>query len=724
MLIEISAFTAVLELIIVVFTVAACTLYFSLRHFIRAQDLNTGFRIILLGLLTLAGFSCIDVYAYIAFPRFLTNNLNWFIHDLHNQEWFVYLLPLSGLFCAIGLLTLLNVYSVRSKKHTQGILDKNIKSTLEKLREELSKTNPKIPEILKDPSLLELAYLLGEKNFRTLFYESPGIFLSINKDNTIRDINLYAKKRLQISSGDVIGQALANFMSREDLTIFENFIESGIANTLTSETCEIKLNIRSKPTWVRISCRLMVEADKEEYLLLICQDVSDSKEMEKTISTNATHDNLTGLHNRHALENYLNEIFNEQSLFTEPAALIYFDVDQFKIVNDTCGHVAGDELLKQFVAVITEHCKKLDFFARISGDEFAIVKKNVNPEQAVELAETVRSTAEDVTFSWDAHSFRQSVSVGVALTSPRVCTLTDIFGAADAACAQAKETGRNRVILHKETRDAGQDSRNDMLWVSRIQQAFSSDRLELYFQPIVDLKNPLNGYIHYELLIRYKGDDGRQVSPDRFLPAAEKYGISNQIDLWVLTTALDFLQRHPEHTRELHCCSINLSANSLGNFQVRSAVKALMENLEFPTNKICFEITESSAIQSLNDAMGFIDEMKTLGCKFALDDFGTGFSSLGYLKNLDVDYLKIDGAFIRDIVSDNIDRAMVTAIASIGREMEIKTIAEYVEDEQVLKTLIPLNVDLGQGYGLARPMNLEEAVEYYKHGAVSPVSSF
>lgn len=721
MLIDDTFFTITLDFTVVAFTLAACYIYSTEHYLITFQKLNLGFRMLLLGLIALSLFALVDLAHLLTRKSAGEASLATYIQLLRVHPLFVYLLLLGAIFCGAGLLKLLLGFVVRTKKYTQGVRGKELELRLGELTNQLASTNPKIQEIVQDPLLVKLAFLLSEKKFYTLFYESPGLFVSINEDLSIREINHYSAELLGIDSGDLVGEVIDKYVVKEHRKKLREFLQDAFKSN-QQVLNDVRLHLPERDIWLRIYAKVMQDFNEESFLMLVCQDVSRSKQMEQQISIHAIKDNLTGLYNRHALEQFLNDIFNEQSLFTEPAALIYFDLDQFRVVNDTCGHIAGDELLKQLVAVVQENCRSADMFARISGDEFAIVKKNVTVDKAMELAETIRSAAEDVTFSWDQHSFRQSISVGVALTSPRICTLTDIFGAADAACSRAKEAGRNRVILHTESRDAGQDSRNDMLWVSRIQQAFASDRLTLYFQPIIDLKEPMNNYIHYELLLRYIGEDGRHIGPERFLPAAEKYGISNQIDLWVLTTALDFLQRHPAHTARLQCCSINITANSIGSHQTRSAIKVLMENLDFPTNKICFEITESSAIQSLTDALEFIDEMKMLGCKFALDDFGTGFSSLGYLKNLDVDYLKIDGTFIRDIVTDEIDRAMVTAIADIGRAMKIKTIAEYVEDEEVLKTLIPLNVDLGQGFGLAKPMPLENAVAFYRGGITTPVS--
>ncbi len=702
-----------LELTLTAFFFVVLYFYWRERFLISLQRLNLSFRFILLGLAILNIYALIDIFTRISELYWPDSELSQTLAQTHLHALYKLFLLFGTCLVAGGILALLKLFTYKAKFQTKGFSGKQLELRMGDLINQLSVKNPRIQKIVHDPSLIHLAFLLSEKKYHTLFYESPGIFISLNKDLTIREINHYSGEVLGVSSGDMIGKIIQNYIKPEDRSEFSQFLDQAY-ETPDQKPCEIRISLRQRLLWIRIFARVLRDFDDEPYLLLVCQDVSRSKEMEAEISSHAIKDKLTGLYNRHALEQCLNKVFEEQSLFTKPAGLIYFDVDQFRIVNDTCGHVAGDELLKQMVAVIKKYCGKTEMFARISGDEFAIVVKDVTVENAMELAETIRSSAEDVTFSWDDHSFRQSISVGVAITSPRICTLTDIFGAADAACSQAKESGRNRVVLHKESRDAGQDSRNDMLWVSRIQQAFSNDRLALFFQPIIDLKEPLNNYVHYELLIRYIGDDGRNVSPERFLPAAEKYGIANQIDLWVLTSALDFLQKNPEHTASLSCCSINITAHSIGSHQTRSAIKLLMENLPFATNKICFEITESSAIHSMKDAVEFIDEIKSLGCKFALDDFGTGFSSLGYLKNLDVDYLKIDGTFIRDIVNDEIDRAMVTAIADISRAMKIKTVAEYVEDDEVLKTLIPLNVDLGQGFGLAKPMPLENAVNFYK----------
>ncbi|MBU2984369.1 EAL domain-containing protein [Saccharophagus degradans] len=523
----------------------------------------------------------------------------------------------------------------------------------------------------------------------------------------IAQINTVLCEHLGLTQAAVIGTPFSKHIASADQAIWQELTAHSDASGSTAQIALLAANNK------QIQGKLSLQAiPANQELLVTFENQHQLLQYATEIEYRKTHDELTGLNNRKALEAYLNKTFESQSLFSKPIAMIYINVDQLKVVNDTCGHIAGDELLKQLVHILKNTDVTYDYLARVGGDEFALIKEDATIEQAEEVAEIIRSTVEDISFSWDDKNFRQSLSIGVALSSPRLCTITEIIGAADAACEQAKVAGKNRVHVHKDTRAASEDSRHQMRWVSRIQQAFIEDRFELFFQPIVALHHS-DQYVHYELLIRYRDENNRFVSPNAFLPAAEKYGLSTQIDLWVLTTALDFLASNPEHTYKLQCCSINLSAHSLSSHQTRSAIAQLIIGCGFPPEKVCFEITETSAIKNLDEATAFIEEMKLIGCRFALDDFGTGFSSLGYLKSLNVDYLKIDGAFIRNIVHDKIDHAMVTAVASIGKEMHIATIAEFVENEEIKSTLSQMAVDYGQGFGFAKPMPLNDAVAYY-----------
>lgn len=586
--------------------------------------------------------------------------------------------------------------------------------TLATRNEELEIHNSKLQQVLTDQQTSRSALLRSEKRFRTLFDKSPTLFTTVNALQTITDINLYGARLLGFDTASLVGQPLSMLISVEDAYKTQTFIDKCFTEPDHKMDIEIRMicNDMTK-LWVRVAASVIHQQGEEDCLLLVCQDITESKQLAENLSYQAEHDDLTGLYNRRALESFLDRKIAAQMGHSTPLAMICIDVDQIKVVNDTCGHGAGDEYLCQLVQLINRQQRQFDFFARIGGDEFALVICETSKREAEELAEVIRNAAEDHLFEWEGKSYRQSISLGLALTSEQIRTRRDIFAAADSACFSAKQGGRNRVVVHADKPGRFNTNRSDMLWVTRIQNALMNDRFELYFQPIFPLFTSEQHYIHYELLLRYVDDQGKHISPDNFLPAAEQYGLANQIDLWVLTSALDFLQRNLEHTNALACCSINLSGRSLESHQSRMAILQLIMTAEIPPEKICFEITETSAIHNLNEVMEFISELKVHGCRFALDDFGTGFSSFGYLKNLDVDYIKIDGSFIRDILSDRLSKAMVKAMDSIGTELGVKTIAEYVENEDIQHALQEMNICYGQGFGLAEPMPINHLKKYY-----------
>ncbi|WP_019605424.1 putative bifunctional diguanylate cyclase/phosphodiesterase [Teredinibacter turnerae] len=595
--------------------------------------------------------------------------------------------------------------------------------TIATRNKELEINNHTLQRVLEEQQDSRRALTESEQKFRTFFDESPAVFVSLGRDHRIKEINRYGAAALGYGPKELIGETFETIVSPEDYSTQEHYLEDGF--TSAQGTSEIELRLLRNDTqslWTKVSASLVNSPEREDTLLLVCQDISESKELAESLYYQARHDDLTGLFNRRALENFIAEKLEIMSPVGKPLALIFMDIDQLKVVNDTCGHRAGDEYIRQLVQRIGEHHGQFDFFARAGGDELAMVLIDTSPTEAVEMAELARNIAEDFSFSWQDQSFRQSLSVGVALTSRNIRSLSDIMAAADAACYTAKQQGRNRVVVQEDTPELLDANRSEMLWVSRLQTALMRDRFELYFQPICDLRHRHSGYIHYEVLIRYVDDDGTHRTPDNFLPAAERFGLTNQIDLWVLTTTLDYLDRHPAHTRALNCCSINLSAHSLASHQSRSAIKQLVMTAQFPKNKLCFEITETNAIHNLQEAVEFVNDLKILGCRFALDDFGTGFSSFSYLQNLAVDYIKIDGSFIRDIINNEVGRAMVKAMNAIGRELNIGTIAEYVESDEIIAELIHMDVAYGQGFALAKPMPVSMMEEYYRENITAPLS--
>lgn len=555
----------------------------------------------------------------------------------------------------------------------------------------------------------------ANEKFRTVFYHSPAWFLVIDAQQHIVEANIRLANFLACDRAELIGQPLKNLIKKEDLQLIKGLTPERIRSKGPEFTIDIRLNHAvHEALWVKVIPQIITFASEKEDVLLLLQDIRESKQLSEKIAFHSQFDELTLLHNREGLETYLAQTLDVTSDKYGQIALLYIDVDQLKVVNDTCGHHAGDQLLQQLVAVIGEASESRDFFARMGGDEFALVKTNCSEEQAKQLGESVRSAAEDFTFTWQGQQYRQSVSVGIALSCDEINSIIDLIGAADSACYTAKEHGKNRVAMYNGSIETNFRSHRDMQWVSRLQKAIQSGAFELYFQPIEKLTPGPKPHVHYELLIRYVDDQGQHILPQHFLPAVERFGLSEQIDLWVLTTALDYLDKHPEHTKILDCCSINLTSQSIANPRIRSAILQVVQSYSFPLEKICFEITESSAIQNLAEAKEFVRELKTLGCHLALDDFGTGFSSFGYLKYLEVDYIKIDGSFVRDITSDRFDRAMVSAINNIGKEMGIAIIAEYAENASILKVLHHLEIDYAQGNAIAYPLPMYTLESYYQ----------
>ena len=596
-----------------------------------------------------------------------------------------------------------------------------LKKQLRKLQRDHDETISDIESLKKELDVLyenhykrEISGSQSIDSYRKIFDLSPLFYFELSDENEINDVNRYACKALNYSFGELVSSRFLDIVVPAERTTIENTLRTLRHSPIADSSFETKFKDRNRnPISVNVTLQIIPRGAKIA-TYLFCQDVSESRELSDVLAFQATHDDLTELYNRRALEAY----FDEKIALTEEnqdIALIYFDVDQLKVVNDTCGHTAGDQLLKQLVAVLKQVCEPhVDIFSRIGGDEFAIIKSHCDLESATVLAEELRNAAEDFTFSWEGKSFRQSISVGVAVSKRIDAGLNDLLSSADAACYMAKESGRNQVRVNDVSSvNTMFDHRQGMLWVSRLDKAIKNGDFLLNFQPIVQLDSPYSSYIHYEVLIQYVDENGKRVPPGNFLPSAERFGKSTDIDLWVMTETFDFLRRNPEHTRQLTCCSINLTSHSIANHRSRGAILALMKTNSFPASKICFEITETSAISNLSEAIEFIQTLKSLGCRFALDDFGTGFSSFGYLKNLDVDYLKIDGSFVRDIVDDKVDKAMIRAISEIAQEMGIETVAEYVENEKIVRELKKVGVDMGQGYGIAKPMPLDALHEFY-----------
>ncbi len=428
-------------------------------------------------------------------------------------------------------------------------------------------------------------------------------------------------------------------------------------------------------------------------------DISSRKAMELKLEYQATHDTLTALYNRNKFETLLQKMLSGSLLEKGNQALLYLDLDQFKVVNDTCGHTAGDVLLRQLSNLLKADLCDACTIARLGGDEFGVLVDSCTLESATAIAQSLLDTINTFHFIWQDKHFDIGASIGlVMLESELKSDVSGALGAADSACYIAKDLGRNRIHVYQWTDKDLTTRRTEMNWVSPITQAIQHDQLQLWRQKIVPLT--ANGKTHYEVLVRMELEDNELVPPGVFIPIAERYGLAPAIDRWVIRNTIALLGERAE----LDCVTgINLSGASFTDESLPAYIEKLLVKYTVAPELICFEVTETAAITNLIRAQVFITTMRSLGCSFALDDFGSGMSSFAYLKNLEVDYLKIDGEFVRNIDTSKVDRAMVQAINQVGKAMGIQTIAEFVESEEILAELTAIGVDYGQGYVLHKP---------------------
>jgi diguanylate cyclase (GGDEF)-like protein/PAS domain S-box-containing protein len=443
--------------------------------------------------------------------------------------------------------------------------------------------------------------------------------------------------------------------------------------------------------------------------VLIFRDVSVARDFARQRSWEAAHDVLTGLVNRREFESLL-----EMSVATARNAgkhhvVCYMDLDQFKVVNDSCGHAAGDDLLKEIAGLLQSRIRKSDTLARLGGDEFGLLLDGCSLERAQFIAADLLAAVGDFRFNWAAKIFTIGVSIGLATVTGDSSSSGEVLSRADTACYWAKEQGRNRVSVYRIGDSDMAARRREMGWIARINSALAEDRFTLYHQRYLPLNRAAGARKHLEVLLRMIDEEGNLVQPGSFLPAAERYNLMPAIDRWVVGTV--FARYHAlvaQRGGEPLTCAINLSGTSLNAVGFLDFIRQQALEHALPPQSICFEITETAAINNLRKAGEFITECKAMGFLFALDDFGTGTSSFGYLKNLPVDYLKIDGGFVKNLERDAVDKAMTETINRIGHIMGIKTVAEYAENDAIIQELKSMGVDYAQGYGVCMPTPLFE----------------
>lgn len=559
-----------------------------------------------------------------------------------------------------------------------------------------------------------------EERYRAVVAQATeGIFLIAADTKRFLEANLAFHDLLDYTSEEVLGLTLYDVLASNPESI-----ERDVQQLLTqgqNYTSEWQLICQNGSLLdVEVSANLITCNERDAFCIVV-RDITERKqaevalrESEQLLSWQASHDPLTELLNRREFERRIKQAIGNIQGCNEQHALLYLDLDQFKIINDTCGHIAGDTLLCQVSKLLQSKLRRSDILSRLGGDEFGILLSHCPTEQALWIANELCQTIQQFRFILPEKTFAVGVSIGLVFINKNTLDFASALSAADAACYAAKNRGRNRVHVYEIEDWKLSVQRREMQWVSRIPKALEENRFCLYYQPIIPLSSDDTYSEHREVLLRLEDEDGNIVLPMAFIPAAERYNLMHLIDRWVISTLFAYLQQYQDRidgkTSSQILYAVNLSGASINDEQFIYFVREQFTRFCIPPSIICFEITETLAITQLAKAAQLMWELRALGCRFALDDFGSGMSSFTYLKNLPVDYLKIDGAFIKDVVQDTIAAEMVGAIARIAAVMDIKTIAEFVENDAIIAKLKVLGLDYAQGYGIARPYPLESAV--------------
>lgn len=652
------------------------------KHFVVTRLLP--FSLLILVVVTLIGFFL--TYRFLAPLRQLTEAA----HDIGRQNWDTPL-PTDDP-NEVGLLA----------KTIRGMADQ-LRDLINNLEQRVETRTSELQSALNDRERLE-------KRFRLAFQSTPIGMGLVESDGEIIDANPALTKML--GAADVGSSSLGTLLDlvvNEERDLMQAFLgelseldDDDSTRLFDCELCDgqiIKANLTMTP--------VRNDGEALDYFVLHVHDVTETHLLTRRLETQANYDDLTGLLNRRAFDLELEDAYTAAENGKPPSYLLYADLDQFKVVNDTSGHTAGDELLKRVSDLMKSCVRSEDIVSRTGGDEFAFILHECPMQAASKVSEKIRAAVEEFRFNWGEECYRIGISIGAVPVLPTAGTVDEIQQMADGACYKAKEGGRNQVhVVEEPERSTLLENRGEGRWAQRLREAMDKKRFVLYGQLIQSAheSEKEDGRAQIEVLLRMRDPIKRRlITPGAFLPAAERYGLSTQLDLWVVKSLLDTLFVYQHTGTDLASYWVNLSGASVGDARFGEFLLSTMATSPLPRGTVNFEITETAVIRNIDAAQNLIASLQDMGCMFALDDFGKGLSSFAYLKKLPIDRLKIDGMFVRDIVDDEADRLFVKSIIDIAHSLNLKTTAEFVENESILNAVRDLGVDYVQGFGIHRP---------------------
>ncbi|MGL1890433.1 MAG: EAL domain-containing protein [Spirochaetaceae bacterium] len=550
--------------------------------------------------------------------------------------------------------------------------------------------------------------------FRGLLHTSTDAIIAIDKSTNIYFMNIVAQKLLGTEESEAKGKPLQRILK---IKTFDNseipLLQDN--NYIELNKFEAEVYNRINKLYVQVSCSMTSVRDSDGNYsgkILIIKDIGEIKSLFSKIDYQTSHDSLTGLFNRKRLIEYSEKLINLSKTNSSTHGLLSISLDKFKIINDTCGHTAGDELLRKITKLINETISKNKYkIGRIGADEFGVLFKNTNITEVTQFTKTIKRKISKQDFIWGKKEHAITCSYGIVIIDKNSRDHYEIFAAVDDACAISKENGGGKIEIYDNVHLKYNKRRDEMLWIHKLKEAIKNQQFKLYYQEIESVQK--TNIKKLEILVRLKDSDGNIVSPINFIPPAELYGIMPEIDKIIIEQSIASCKKiiDNKEIKSKYIFSVNISGTSLLDKSLPGFILTIFQKYKVPPNLFCFEITETATIKNMDIARSFINNLKRIGCTFSLDDFGSGFSNFTYLRTMDVDYLKIDGSFIKDMLDEPINKAMVESINNIGHIMKMKTVAEYVESEELKAALIEIGVDYLQGYAICKPTPIEELLK-------------